>query len=168
MEYKYIVVYCKIHNESEKASEVRANILRKARELYDRLASSYADDSIKILLFGIDIDTQYLPREKVKHYNCKNIQDMSNQILDIVKDNEFQSRVYMVMTNWQWRYIEPLLKLKNENLKFFYEGALDPRSRDEISKEKEYEKSAKVKIKRRGLLGFLDTLGSNVSTDLKG
>ena len=166
MEYKYIAVYCKIHNRSEKADEAKKSVLRKARELYDRLADSYADDNIKILLFGAT-DTSYLPNDKVEVHYCNDIQDMSKQILNIVKDNEFQSRVYMVLTNWQWRYIEPLLKLKDENLKFFYEGALDPRSRDEINKEREHEKMAKVKIKR-GLLGFLDTVGSSVSTDLKG
>ncbi len=169
MEYKYIVVYCKIHNESDKSNDVIRNILTKARELFNRLANSYADDDIKILLFGkAEEASEYLPREKLAVYDCKHIQDMCKQILDIVKDNEFQSRIYMVLTNWQWKYIEPLLKLKDENLKFFYEGALDPRSRDEINKEREHEKSAKVKMRRGGLLGFLDTLGSNVSTDLKG
>lgn len=170
MEYKYIVVYGKIHNKSEKANETIANILTKTRELFNRLVNSYADDNIKILLFGIDIGlaSQYLPTKNIEVHDCKHIQDMSKQILNMLKDNEFESRVYMVLTNWQWRYIEPLLKLKDSNLKFFYEGALDPRSIDEIEREKEYEKSVIIKRKRGGLLGFLDMLGSNVSTDLKG
>ncbi|GIU70992.1 MAG: hypothetical protein KatS3mg003_0471 [Candidatus Nitrosocaldaceae archaeon] len=171
MEYKYIAVYCKMHNETQNSKETIRNIFLKAKELFQRLDSSYADDDIKILLFGIkdpSIAYEYLPKEHIEAYDCKNIQDMSKKIWNIIRNNEFQSRIYIVLANWQWKYIEPLLKLKHDNYKFFYEGALDPRPLDEINKEKEYEKSAKVKIKQGGLLGLLDTIGSNVSTDLKG
>ncbi len=146
MEHKYIAVYCKMHNKEDQALE---NILIKAKELFDRLRSSYADsENIRILIFGIDnIDKayKYLPKEYIEHIECANIYEMGKKIIDIIRDKQFQRRVYIVLLNWQWRYIEPLLRLKNEQFKFFFEGAFDPRSREDIMNEARYERSAKVK-----------------------
>ncbi|MEM2855565.1 MAG: hypothetical protein QW416_00470 [Candidatus Nitrosocaldaceae archaeon] len=168
MEYKYIAVYCKSHKTM--SDYTISNILRKAKEVYSRLVSSYTNN-IKILIFGInDINKayEYLPREMVEEYDSSNIEEMSNIIWSIIKKNEFQSRVYIIAANWQWKYIEQLLKLKDERYKFFFEGALDARTVDELKIEEKYEKYAKVRLKEKGLLGLLDGIGSNISTDLKG
>ncbi len=170
MEYKYIVVYCKMHIKKDDIA--LENILLKAKELFERLRASYADEeSIRILIFGLDnIDKayNYLPKEHIEHFDCKNIYDMCEKIISIIKYKEFQRRVYFVLLSWQWRYIEPLLRAKHEQFKFFYESVFDPRSREDIMNESNYEKVAKIKLKDRSLLSVLEGLASNLSTDLKG
>jgi hypothetical protein len=170
MEYKYIVVYCKMHIKKDNIA--LENILLKAKELFERLRASYADEeNIRILIFGLDdIDKayNYLPKEQIEYFDCKNIYGMCAKIISIINDKEFQRRVYLVLLNWQWRYIEPLLRVKHEQFKFFFEGVFDPRSREDIMNEINYEKVAKIKLKDRSLLSALEGLAGNLSTDLKG
>ncbi len=161
-----------MHARSENDSRTILNILSKARELFNRLAASYADEKdIRILIFGIeDINKayEYLPKEQIEAYECNNIKEMCDKIWKITRDNEFENRIYLVLTNWQWKYVEPLLRLKSARYKFFYEAALDVRGVEEIKREVSYEKIAKIDAKEGRFLRLLDMIGSNVSTDLKG
>ena len=168
VENKYVAIYAK--SFSDNSYNAIINRLDKAKQVYDRLLASYADEDIKVLIFGADniiknkADKMF---NNPSYYDCKNIADMCNKIFNIIRDNRFQSRVYFVLSSWQWHYIEPLLRFKHEHYKFFYEGAFDPRDVKDINHDKAYEKVAKVKVKVNPFANMLDLVGSSISTDMK-
>ncbi len=156
------------------------NRIEKAREVFTRLSASHADDAfIKVLLFGqqpsaalkVYAASLGMPEDRIEvDTGCRNIADMARKVWDRISTQAStdQMRVYFVLSNWQWVYVEPMLKLKDDRFRFFFEGALDERSIDEITAEKRLEKVASVGMKEGRLAGILDKVGGNISDNLKG
>jgi hypothetical protein len=184
MEERHIIaVYCRFNNDMKDLSPDYTfprhvlNRIKKAMETYARLADSHADDEfIKILLYGTklaELLKKYaaslgLPEERMEVDYCNNIEDMVRKLWNRVKNNAEPPRVYFVLSGWQWVFIEPLLAIKDERFKFFFEAALDERRIDEIDFDRRMEKVARIEIKESRLTSILDKLGSNVSENMKG
>ncbi|MFN4336591.1 MAG: hypothetical protein ACK4FV_03280 [Candidatus Nitrosocaldus sp.] len=186
-----IVIYCNsassvtssyegIHPPETIPKHIR-NRLDTARSLFSRLAKSHVDDSIiKTIIFArskteaeLYAKLSSLPDAKVEE--CTNIGDMVEKVLAIIgfyrrrkgnsKDaNSTGLRVYFVLSNWQWQYIEPLLRLKDQQFRFFFEGALDERGVEEIDKERRMESVVSVRVEN----SIVDRFMSMLTSDLKG
>jgi len=153
------------------------NRIKKTKETFVRLSESHADDQfMKVLFFGKQVVSglkRYaaslgLPEERIElDENCRDIAEMVKKILNRIKTTN-PPRVYFVLSSWQWVFIEPLLNLKDERFRFFFEGALDDRTNYEIEHDKKMEKVAKIDLKESGLASILDKVGGNISSNLKG
>lgn len=183
-----IVTYCRfkddntlnvsVNNYSKVFPRHVLNRINKMKETFVRLSESHADDEfMKVLLFGqqaVSSLKKYtaslgLPEERIEvDSNCKDIAEMVRRIWDRIRTNINPPRVYFVLSNWQWVFIEPLLNLKDENFKFYFEGALDDRTLDEIELDKKLEKVAKIELKESKLGSMLDKVGGTLSSNLKG
>lgn len=182
-----IAVYCNSMSSIEGVNSYETlprhvrNRLDTARSLFSRLVRSHADDSlIKVIFFARS-------REEAEFYarlsslpdagadECRNIAEMVEKVLRLAgfhekgkgeKDNDASivKRIYFVLSNWQWQYIEPLLRLKDQRFRFFFEGALDDRSIDEIDAERRVESMLRMKAGSSMIERFMDLLAS----DLKG
>ncbi|MEM4635797.1 MAG: hypothetical protein QXL44_07940, partial [Candidatus Nitrosocaldus sp.] len=73
-------------------------------------------------------------------------------------------RVYFVLSNWQWQYIEPLLRLKDQQFRFFFEGALDERGVEEIEVDRRMESIVRLNVEN----SIVDRLMGILASDLKG
>lgn len=154
------------------------NRVEKTKETFVRLSESHADDEfMKVLFFGKQAvfglkkyaASLGLPDERIElDENCEDIAEMAKKIWNRIKDATNPPRVYFMLSNWQWVFIEPLLNLKDERFRFFFEGALDDRTVDEIERDKKMEKVAKIGLKERKLASILDKVGGNISSNLKG
>ncbi len=176
MDKSIIAVYCNYIDEGiNSLPEHIVNRLNIADRLYRRLVASYADDSlIKVMLFG---NKNAIVCKNAMHIDasmeeCSNIADMASIIMnDLIEEGDDVSigsnRIYFVLSNWQWVYVEPLLKLKDSNVKFFFEGAVDDRSMKYIDAERRLEHVVKVKGKR-GLSALIDKTMGTLATDMKG
>jgi hypothetical protein len=182
-----IVTYCRFKGDN--TSDVSANDyskmfpnhvlnrIKKAKETFVRLSASHADDEfMKVLLFGqqavvglkkyaVGLD---LPEDRIELADCKDIAEMTKKIWDRIRTSENPPRVYFVLSNWQWVFIEPLLSIKDEQFKFYFEGAPDYRASDEIELDKKMEKVAKMDLKESKLGSILDKVGGSISSNLKG
>ncbi|GBC73506.1 hypothetical protein HRbin04_00909 [archaeon HR04] len=185
-----IAVYCNSSNTTSKdinsqdiPRHVR-NRLDTASNLFSRLARSHADDSVvRTIFFARSKDEaelyarlSSLPDARVEE--CINIEDMVKKVLATVgfyerrKDKagkemlniSTSKRVYFVLSNWQWQYIEPLLRLKDQQFRFFFEGALDERGVEEIEADRRMESVIKLKVENSIVDRFMGILAS----DLKG
>jgi len=183
-----IVTYCRFNGD--KTSNVSAddyskvfpkhvlNRINKTKETFVRLSESHADNEfMKVLLFGQQaivglkkyMASLGLPEERIElDNNCENIAEMVKKIWNRIRTNTIPPRVYFVLSNWQWIFIEPLLSLKDEQFKFYFEGALDDRTSDEIELDKKLEKVAKIDLKESKFGSILDKVGGNISSNLKG
>ena len=154
------------------------NRISKAKETFARLVDSHADDEfMKVLLFGQQAAVGLrnyavslgLPEERIElDANCKDIAEMVKKVWNRIRTNANPPRVYFILSNWQWVFIEPLLALKDERFKFYFEGAFDGRTTDEIEADKKLEKVAKIAIKESKIGSMLDKVGGSVSSNLKG
>lgn len=183
-----IVTYCRFggDNVSNASSDDFSKIfpqhvlnrISKAKETFARLVDSHADDEfMKVLLFGQQAAVglrKYavslgLPEEMIElDANCKDIAEMVKKVWNRIRTNANPPRVYFILSNWQWVFIEPLLVLKDERFKFYFEGAFDGRTTDEIEADKKLEKVAKIAIKENKIGSMLDKVGGSVSSNLKG
>jgi hypothetical protein len=181
-----IAVYCRFRDEDKISSrgnisqmfpEHVMNRIKKAKEVYTRIVDSHADSQYtKIVFFGeksIDPLKQYaqslgLPEQKVHLVNCKDIATMVKKIWNMVRNEESAPRIYFVVSNWQWMYLDQLITLKDERFRFYFEGAVDERHPDEIEMDKRMEKVARIELKQGKLSGILDMVGGSVSQNLKG
>lgn len=183
-----IVTYCRFggDNVSNASSDDFSKIfpqhvlnrISKAKETFARLVDSHADDEfMKVLLFGQQAAVglrKYavslgLPEEMIElDANCKDIAEMVKKVWNRIRTNANPPRVYFILSNWQWVFIEPLLVLKDERFKFYFEGAFDGRTTDEIEVDKKLEKVAKIAIKENKIGSMLDKVGGSVSSNLKG
>jgi len=183
-----IVTYCRFKGDN--TSNVSAddyskvfpkhvlNRIDKTKVTFVRLSESHADDEfMKVLLFGQQATIGLknyavslgLPEERIEvDANCKDIAEMVKKLWDRIRTNIIPPRVYFVLSNWQWVFVEPLLSLKDEQLKFFFEGATDDRPTDEIEFDKKLERVAKIELKESKIGSILDKVGGNVSSNLKG
>jgi len=183
-----IVTYCRFNEDD--VSNVSAddyskvfpkyvlNRINKTKETFVRLSESHADDEfMKVLLFGQQAVAglkRYgaslgLPEERIElDGNCKDIADMVKKIWNRIRSNTNPPRVYFMLSNWQWIFIEPLLSLKDDRFKFYFEGAFDDRSVEEIERDKKLEKVAKIDLKESKLGSILDKVGGSISSNLKG
>ncbi len=172
-----IAVYCNYIDEGiNSIPEHIVNRLNIADRLYRRLVASYADESlIKVMLFGSKNATEVCRnamRIDASMEECSNIADMVSVIMnDLIEEGDDVSigsnRIYFVLSNWQWVYVEPLLKLKDSSVRFFFEGAVDDRSMKYIDAERRLERVAKAKGKR-GLSALIDKTMGTLATDMKG
>jgi len=183
-----IVTYCRFNGDD--VSNVSAddyskvfpkyvlNRINKTKETFVRLSESHADDEfMKVLLFGQQAVAglkKYgaslgLQEEKIElDGDCKDIAEMVKKIWSRIRTNMNPPRAYFVLSNWQWVFIEPLLSLKDEQFKFYFEGAPDYRTSDEIEFDKKMEKVAKIDLKESKLGSILDKVGGSISSNLKG
>lgn len=154
------------------------NRIDKAKETYIRLYASHPDkEYIKITFFGhqaIEGLKKYatsigLPEEKIElDSDCKNIAAMAKKIWERVRSSAVTPRVYFVVSNWQWIFLEPLTSIKDDRYKFYLEGALDERHPDEMELDKKSEKVAKIDLKEGRIASILDKVGGSISSNLKG
>ena len=183
-----IVTYCRFNgdNKSNVSADDYSKVfpkhvmsrIKKTKETFARLSDSHADDEfMKVLLFGQQavVGLQKfavslgLPEERIElDGNCKDIAEMVKKVWNRIKTNTNPPRVYFVLSNWQWIFIEPLLSLKDDRFKFYFEGALDDRTIDEIELDKKLEKVAKIDLKESRLGSILDKVGGSISSNLKG
>ncbi|MEM2062386.1 MAG: hypothetical protein QW572_05385 [Candidatus Nitrosocaldus sp.] len=170
-----------IHSPETIPKHVR-NRLDTARNLFSRLARSHTDDSIiKAIIFArskaeAELYARFSSLPDAKVEECINIEHMVEKVLATIgfherrksdsKDasNPTSRRVYFVLSNWQWKYIEPLLRLKDQQFRFFFEGALDERSAEEIEAEKRMESVVRVKVDN----SIVDKFMGMLTSDLKG
>jgi len=170
-----IAVYC--NHIDERCNDIPKHIMNRlslADKLYRRLVASYADESsIKVMLFGSKNAIEMCSKAtsmNVSINECNSIADMASIIMDSIKGDKYVDdvvRVYFVLSDWQWVYIEPLLRLKDSNARFFFEGASDERSAQDINAERRLESIVKVKGKR-GLNALIDKVMSTLASDMKG
>jgi hypothetical protein len=171
-----IAVYC--NHIDERYNDIPKHIMNRlslADKLYRRLVASYADESlIKVMLFGSKSAIEMCSKAtsmKVSIHECNSIADMASIIMGSLKGDKHTDgdvvRVYFVLSDWQWVYIEPLLRLKDSNARFFFEGASDERSAQDINAERRLESIVKVKGKR-GLNALIDKVMSTLASDMKG
>jgi hypothetical protein len=183
-----IVTYCRFNGDSiaNASSDDYSKIfpqhvlnrIDKAKETFVRLSESHADDDfMKILLFGQQAAVGLrnyavslgLPEERIElDANCKDIAEMVKKVWNRIRTNANPPRVYFMLSNWQWVFIEQLLNLKDERFKFYFEGAFDGRTSDEIEADKKSEKIAKITLKQSKIGSMLDQVGGSVSSNLKG
>ncbi len=183
-----IATYCRFHGDdqlnmsgddySKVFPKHVLNRIKKTKETFVRLSESHADDQfMKVLFFGKQVVSglnRYaaslgLPEERIElDENCRDIAEMVKKIWNRIKTTTNPPRVYFVLSNWQWAFIEPLLNLKDERFRFFLEGALDDRTAYEIERDKKMEKVAKIDVKESKLGSILDKVGGNISSNLKG
>lgn len=182
-----VVIYCRFKDDNAPSSSADdyskvfprhvLNRMKKAKEAFSRLAESHADDEfIKVLLFGaatVNDLKKYavslgLPEERIETHDCRDIADMVKKVWKRIKVSDDPPRVYFVLSNWQWMFIEPLLALKDERFRFYMESAVDDRPSDEIELDKGLEKVAKIELRESRLGGILDKVGSSVGENMKG
>ncbi len=154
------------------------NRIIKAKETFVRLAESHADDEfMKVMLFGQQAvvglrnyaTSLGLPEERIElDANCKDIAEMVKKVWNRIRTKPNPPRVYFMLSTWQWVFIEPLLTLKDERFKFYFEGAFDGRTSEEIELDKKFEKVAKIALKESKIGSMLDKVGGSVSSNLKG
>ena len=154
------------------------NRIDKAKETFVRLSESHADDEfMKVLLFGQQAAVGLknyaislsLPDVRLElDANCKDIADMVKKVWNRIRASANPPRVYFILSNWQWVFIEQLLALKDERFKFYFEGSFDGRTTDEIEHDKKLEKAAKIVLKENKIGSILDKVGGSVSSNLKG
>ncbi len=186
-----IVIYCNsassvtsshegIHPQETIPKHIR-NRLDTAKNLSSRLARSHVDDNmIKTIIFArskaeaeLYARLSSLPDANVEE--CTNIGDMVEKVLATIgfyergkgssnNSNSTGRRVYFVLSNWQWQYIEPLLRLKDQRFRFFFEGALDERGVEEIENERRMENVVRVKAEN----SIIDRFMGMLTSDLKG
>ncbi len=170
-----IAVYCNyIDKGINSIPEHIVNRLNTADKLYRRLIASYADESlVKVMLFGsrnsIEMCKSAINMDASME-ECSNIADMTSIIMDnVINEGEDISskRVYFVLSNWQWVYVEPLLRLKDSSVRFFFEGAVDDRNMKDINAERRLESVVKIKGKR-GLSALIDKAMGTLASDMKG
>jgi hypothetical protein len=152
--------------------------IRKAKEAFVRLSESHADDEyMKVLLFGqqavVDLKNYALslelPETRIElDTDCRDIAEMVRKIWKRIGTSVNPPRVYFVLSNWQWIFIESILGLKDEQFRFYFEGAPDYRTADEIEADKKMEKVAKIDLKESKLGSILDKVGGSISSNLKG
>ncbi len=170
-----IAVYC--NHIDERCNDIPKHIMNRlslADKLYRRLVASYADESlIKVMLFGRKSAIEMCSKAtsmNVSIHECNSIADMASIIMDSIKGDKHVDdvvRVYFVLSDWQWVYIEPLLRLKDSNARFFFEGASDERSVQDINAERRLESIVKVQGKG-GLNALIDKVMSTLASDMKG
>lgn len=179
-----IATYCRFNSDRSDATDDYTkfppyvlNRIRKTHETFVRLTRSHADDEfIKIAFFGREASTLKayalsigLPENRIElDTDCASIENMVRKIWDGMKNDANPPRIYFVLSNWQWIFIEPLLKLKSDHFKFYFEGALDERLPQVIEAEKKFEKTAKINLKEAKMDKVFDTVGSGISENLKG
>ncbi|MFQ5941404.1 MAG: hypothetical protein ACE5KA_06885 [Nitrososphaerales archaeon] len=187
MEDRHIIaVYCryrddyKIKNTGKYLQmfpEHVINRIKKASEVYKRVILSHADSEYTRLVFfghkSVEPLKQYsrsigLPAEKIDLDDCKDIATMAKKIWSRVENNNALPRVYFVVSNWQWIYLDPLTSIKDDRYKFYFEGAIDERHPDEIEMDKEMEKVARIERSESSLARILDKVGADLSENLKG
>ncbi|MEM4705241.1 MAG: hypothetical protein QW053_01695 [Candidatus Nitrosocaldus sp.] len=179
-----IAVYCnssKGINSQDIPRHIR-NRLDTAINLFSRLARSHADESvIRTIFFARSKDEaelyarlSSLPDARVE--DCINIEDMVKKVLAMIGFYERRNavkdmlnagtskRVYFVLSNWQWQYIEPLLRLKDQQFRFFFEGALDERGVEEIEADRRMESIVRLNVEN----SIVDRLMGILASDLKG
>ncbi|MCS6768444.1 MAG: hypothetical protein RMJ59_06635 [Candidatus Nitrosocaldus sp.] len=176
-----IAVYCRSSEGVSTDGAIPRHVMNRldtAKNLLSRLVRSHADDSlIKVILFAGRREegehyARLLPHEGVGVEECSNIADMAEKVLTMIgfyskgrdEGNYAAKRVYFVLSNWQWQYIEPLLRLKDERVRFFFEGALDERSVEEIEAEMRMEGKVRLRVEN----SFVDRLMGMLTSDLKG
>lgn len=187
MEERHIIaVYCrfrdddKVKNTGDYAEMFPGHVInriKKASEVYSRIVASHADSEYtKIVFFGQDsIETlkEYansigLPTDKIALDQCKDIATMAKKVWEDVRHLNVPPRVYFVVSNWQWIFLNPLIGTKDERYRFYFEGAVDTRHTSEIDKDKKMEKVAKIDLREGRLASILDKIGGNVSENMKG
>ncbi len=165
-----VAVYCNYLNDDAIPSHIM-NRLTLAEKVYARLAKSYPSDTptpIRIILFGSAEVLRLcssIMNVNVDTVEADSIEDMYARINEIIEGKA--CRVYLILSNWQWVYVEPLLRLKDSNVRYFFEGAVDERSIQEIVKEKSKESVVKVKG-RGGINALVDKVMNTLITDMKG
>ncbi len=187
MEERHIVaVYCRFHDDDkinntdnylQMFPEHVINRIKKANDVYSRITVSHADSEYtRVIFFGqksVEPLKQYaksvgLPEEKIDLDDCKDIATMAKKIWSKVRNNDVPPRVYFVVSNWQWVFLEQLVSVKNDLYRFYFEGAVDERHPDEIEMDKKMEKVAKIELKEGRLANILDKVGGSLSENLKG
>ena len=187
MEDRHIIaVYCRFRDDDKIKNtgdclqifpEHVINRIKKADEVYRRINASHADSEYtRIVFFGqksIAPLKQYgknigLPEEKIVLDDCKDLTTMVKKIWDNVRNSDVPPRVYFVVSNWQWVFLDPLINVKDDRYRFYFEGAVDERHPDEIEKDKKTERVAKIELKEGKLASILDKVGGGLSENLKG
>ncbi len=172
-----IAVYCN-HIDEKRHVGIPKHIINRlsvAGELYKRLVESHADESsIKVMLFGSKSAIEMCSNAtsmNVSKRECNSIAEMARIIIDSIKginhDDNDVVRVYFVLSDWQWVYIEPLLRLKDSSTRFFFEGAVDERNTQDINAERRLESIVNVKGKK-GLNSLIDKVMNTLASDMKG
>jgi len=180
-----IAIYCRFRDDDRtegtdnysRFPEHVINRVDKARDVYSRLTASHPDSEYtRIVFFGqksIEALKQYgkgigLPEEKIELVDCRDIATMAKKIWSRIKNNNSSARVYFVLSNWQWVFLDPLISVKDDLYKFYFEGAVDERHPNEIELDKKKEKVAKIDLKESKLANILDKVGGSLSDKLKG
>jgi hypothetical protein len=181
-----VAIYCRFHDDDkikdtgnylQMFPEHVINRIKKAKEVYTRITSSHPDSEYtRIILFGqesIEPLRQYgksigLPDEKIDLDDCSDIATMVKKLWNSVRNNNVPPRVYFVASNWQWVFLDPLISIKDDRYRFYFEGAVDERHPDEIEMDKKMEKVAKIDLKESKLGSMLDKVGGSVSENMKG
>jgi len=166
-----VAVYCNYLNDGDAIPSHIMNRLTLAEKVYARLSKSYPSDThtpIRIILFGSNEALRLcssIMSINVDTMEADSIDDMYARVNEMIESKV--CRVYLILSNWQWVYVEPLLRLKDSNVRYFFEGAVDERSIQEIVKEKSKESIVKVKG-RRGINALVDKVMNTLITDMKG
>jgi len=180
-----IAIYCRFHydetqnsdNDSQTFPEHVKKRLEKASELFSRITASHPDsEHTRIIFFGeksLEALKRYgksigLPEDKIELNSCKDIAAMAMKVWKRVRKNATPPRVYFVISNWQWTFLDSLTSMKDNIYKFYLEGAVDERQPEEIEMDKKMEKVAKIDLKESKLANLLDKVGSVLSESLKG
>jgi hypothetical protein len=165
-----VAVYCNYLNDAIIPRHIM-NRLTLAEKVYARLAKSYPSDTptpIKIVLFGSNEALRLcssIMSINVDTVEADSIEDMYARVDEITEDKV--CNVYLILSNWQWVYVEPLLRMKDSKVRYFFEGAVDERSMQEIVEEKSKESIVRVKG-RGGINALVDRIMNTLISDMKG
>ena len=180
-----IAIYCRFtygetensNNDSQTFPEHVKKRLEKASEVFSRITASHPDsEHMRIIFFGeksLEALKRYgvsigFPEDKIELDSCKDIASMAIKVWNRVRKNATPPRVYFVVSNWQWIFLDSLTGVKDNLFKFYLEGAVDERQPEEIESDKMMEKVAKIDLKENKLAKLLDKVGSVLSENLKG